>query len=144
MSNHVIRILLLTCAVISTHSTADEILVIVNPENPIDALDQKQIQQLFLGRMSLFPNSEIKVSAVDQNESSQAYQRFYKNVMNINETKLKRYRAYYLFSGKGQVPKTMDSIEGLLQYVSKNQNAIAYINKQDLKDSVKVVYPITK
>lgn len=144
MSNHVIRLLLLICILSSTHSSADEILVIVNPDNPIESLDQKQIQQLFLGRMSLFPNSEVKVSAVDQEENSKAYQHFYKNVMNINDTKLKRYRAYYLFSGKGQVPKTMDSIKALIQYVSKNPNAIAYINKQDLNDSVKVVYPITK
>lgn len=119
-----------------------DILVIVNPDNPIKSLDQQQIQRLFLGRMNLFPGSNIKVSAIDQNNSSAAYHHFYKKVIEISQSKLKRYRAYHLFSGKGQLPKELKNTKDVVKYVSTSTHAIAYIDEQDLTDSVKVVYKI--
>lgn len=119
-----------------------DILVIVHPNNPINTLSQSQIQRLFLGRMSLFPDSNTKVKAIDQNDSSSAYRTFYETVINISHAKLKRYRAYHLFSGKGTLPKALDDTTDIVSFVADSENAIAYIEDKDLNDSVKVVYKI--
>ena len=92
--------------------------------------------------MNLFPGSNIKVSAIDQNTSSKAYHHFYKKVIEISQSKLKRYRAYHLFSGKGQLPKELKSTGDVVKYVANSTHAIAYIEEQDLTDAVRVVYKV--
>jgi len=116
-----------------------EMAVIVHPNNPLNTLTQKQVQRLFLGRMLMFPNSKTKVDSVDQDEDSEIYRRFYRDVIKISASKLKRYRAYYLFSGKGTLPSpTMN--HSVVAHVAEIENAISYVPMTEVNESVKVVY----
>lgn len=117
-----------------------DLVVVVHPNNPVNTMTAKEIQRLFLGRMSLFPNTQVKVNAVDQPQSNPAYKAFYKNVVKMSPSKLKRYRAYYLFSGKGRLPRPMKSSSAALQYVAENIGAITYLNKADLTAGLKVIF----
>lgn len=120
-----------------------EVVVIVNPDNPIQSLSKKDVQRLFLGRMHKFPNSDMKVESLDGPEDGKDYDIFYSRIIKMSKSKLKRYRAYYLFSGKGRLPTQMKSSEKILTYISNTKNAIAYINKKYVEgvESVKIVYP---
>lgn len=118
-----------------------EIVVVVNLENPIQSISKKDIQRLFLGRMHNFPNSDMKVESIDNAEGSEDYNRFYSRIINMSKSKLKRYRAYYLFSGKGRLPTQIKNTEKIVKYISATKNAIAYIDKRHITDEVKVIYP---
>ena len=120
-------------------SVLSDVAVIVHPNNPISALSQKEIQRLFLGRMHMFPNSTTKVESVDQKEGSRVYQDFYRKVIKMSAAKLKRYRAYYLFSGKGKLPSATRQ-PSVVDHVSTTENAISYVHVNDVNDRVKVVY----
>lgn len=120
-------------------SASGDVVVIVHPDNPVSSLSQKEIQRLFLGRMHMFPNSNTKVESVDQEEGSSVYQEFYRKVINMSAGKLKRYRAYYLFSGKGKLPIGTHG-PSVVDHVSSTENAISYVDISEVNDKVKVVY----
>ncbi len=139
IQNSVFSGIMVIASLLSVNIQAD-IVVVVNPENPIHTLSKKDIQRLFLGRMHKFPDSDMKVEPIDNSEKSDDYENFYSNVINMNKSKLKRYRAHYLFSGKGRLPTQIKSALSILQYVSSTKNAIAYINKSQVTEKVRVVY----
>jgi ABC-type phosphate transport system substrate-binding protein len=117
-----------------------ELAVIVHPSNPVTELSQTQVQKLFLGRSLMFPNTETKVYSIDQDESSPIFKRFYEKVIQMNVSKLKKYRAYYLFSGRGRLPLSLDNTNEVIDRVSRTENAISYVHLKDTSDKVKVVY----
>lgn len=130
---------LFTTCLLFTLSSYGDVAVIVHPSNPLTSLSQKQVQRLFLGRMHMFPDSNVKVDSIDQIEGSSVYENFYKLVINLSASKLKRYRAYYMFSGKGKLPSQTDS-QSVVDHVSTSVNAISYIPMDEVDDRVKVVY----
>jgi ABC-type phosphate transport system substrate-binding protein len=136
--NKLLFIVLLFFSVLSSA----ELAVIVHPNNPLNSLSHKQVQRLFLGRMHMFPDSDVIVDSVDQKEESFVYQKFYQDVIRMSASKLKRYRAYYLFSGKGKLPAPTNK-KSVLDHVSKIENAISYVPMDQVNDSVKVVFTHT-
>lgn len=122
-------------------SAMAEVAVIVHPKNPVQSLTHKQVQRLFLGRSLMFPKTETKVYSIDQNEESPVFSHFYENVIQMNINKLKKYRAYYLFSGKGRLPLPLESSNEVIERVANNQNAISYVNINEVRGAdVKVVF----
>ena len=131
----------LVWALFATMASA-ELVVIVHPDNPVTKITQAQLKQIFLGRMPLFPDSKIEIVALDLPGNDPEFSEFYQKVVNLEAAKLKRYRAYYLFSGRGKLPKEMDSANAVVEEVLANQKAIGYIDQSHLKDNVRVVLTI--
>ena len=119
-----------------------ELAIIVHPDNPQNELSQKQLQRIFLGRMPLFPQTEKEITALDLPDDHPAFIEFYRRVVEMEGTQLKRYRAYYLFSGRGKLPVKKTSAQEVLKAVSENQWAIGYINSSSVNDSVRVLLEI--
>ena len=136
-----IRLILALILVAGFKVASADVVVIVNPDNPISALSKKDVQRLFLGRMHEFPNSNMKVEAIDSDEGSKEYESFYANIIKMSRSKLKRYRAYFLFSGKGRLPLQLNSSNKIVNYIATHKNAIAYIDRSEISNKVKVVYP---
>ena len=131
--------LFLAMAAALSHS---EIVVIVHADNPVSKLSQQEIQRLFLGRMNLFPGSNLQVNAIDHSTTTELHNRFYSDVIQMSQSKLKRYRAYHLFSGKGRLPMEMSSTRDILEYVASSKHAIAYVEAPDITQGVKVIYRV--
>lgn len=117
-----------------------DIAVIVNPNSAIESLTTKQIKKLFLGRLRMLPNTELEATVIDQGESQQTYIQFYTKMINISPVKLKRYRAAYLFSGKGKLPTRVANDVQARSSVARDISAIAYIDSSLSDESVKVVH----
>lgn len=138
----VVVIVLIFLVMTSLPARAD-LAVVVNANNPIDALTLKEIKQLYFGRMRRFPGVNMDVDLLDREESSATYQSFYKYVMEIDSNRLKRYRARYLFSGQGRLPETVGDDAALVEVVRRNTNALGYIevtSEITLPNGVRVVY----
>lgn len=118
-----------------------EVAVIVHPQSPITQLTSRQVKKIFLGRLRMIPNANIEPDIIDQKETQSTYHYFYTKIINMKPAKLKRYRASYLFSGKGTLPTKLDDNASVLKYVSENRSAIGYVQSDTVDDSVKVVYP---
>lgn len=125
---------------------AKQFVVIVNKANPVDTLTRQQIKQIFLGRLRRFPGVDQEMNVKDLATNSDAYKDFYEHVIQMAPERLKRYRARYLFSGQGRLPKVIESQATLLARIAQDKYAIGYVSlDQDvaLSDNVRVIFEYT-
>ena len=116
-----------------------DIAVITSLDSPVSTLTPREVEKIFLGRLRMFPNSDQETLAIDLPDNDPLFVAFYKTIANLDPSKLKRYRAYYLFSGKGRLPISVDNESALIQRVRQNPSAIGYIDSAAVTDEVKVV-----
>lgn len=116
-----------------------DLSIIVHPDNPQSSLTQDELRSIFLGRLAQFPASSEVIVPLDLPPSDPAFSQFYQQVTQLEGTRLKRYRAYYLFSGRGKLPRTTASAADMLDAVANNPRAIGYLDSQLVNDQVKVL-----
>ncbi|NRB38046.1 MAG: phosphate ABC transporter substrate-binding protein [Pseudomonadales bacterium] len=114
------------------------IVVVVNPENTQD-FSKSEIRRIFLGRQKAFANGN-KVDKFDLPEGNDIRTRFAEKVLGKSEGRLNSYWARMLFSSKAKPPKVLSDAEAIKIEVSQNLNAIAYMDKNDVDGSVKVIF----
>lgn len=137
-----IKLFLLTPIWLAATWVSADIVVVTNQDNPVDSLSAKEVRKVFLGRLHLYPGTEHEPLAIDQPQSSDAYREFYDVVVGISQPKLKRYRAYYLFSGKGKVPYMAESQAAVIDSIQRSTFAIGYLvqPEEETLSKVKVLY----
>ncbi len=124
-----VLILLLFCACASANA---ELAIIVNQQNPATKMFLSQIAQFYLGGSTLF-------SPVELPENSTTRADFYKKVLEKEPAQVQAIWSKLLFTGKAKAPKEFKTNAEVKKFVSENQNAIGYIDKSAVDDSVKVV-----
>lgn len=119
---------------------ANSLFVIVSKNSSINNITNKELSKIFLAKTKRLPNDERALIVEGTNKELQL--KFYKEITNKNEKQLKKYWAKMIFTGRGQPPKKMDSIEELIEFVNTNKNAISYIPSSFVNDDVKVILEI--
>lgn len=127
-------LLLATCSCTAYAGVA----VIVNPANGNAQMTEEQVQQLFLGKTSSFPNGTPALP-VDQPSSSASNTAFYEQVVKKSGSQLKAYWTKLVFSGGGTPPQEVGDDNAVKQIVATNPNAIGYIDSAKVDASIKVV-----
>lgn len=125
---------------IPTEPAKAEIVIIVNPNNPVETLSERDVKRIFLGRLRQFPSTNHTMDVLDQAADSSIYEQFYTEFIGFGLRKLRRYRAAYLFSGKGRLPTEVSDHSAVKEKVLTNERAIGYIDATLVDDSVKVIY----
>lgn len=121
----------LTFGAISTSAIA-EIVIIVNPSNTATKMLPSQAEPFFLGKSSTF-------TPIDQNESSPIKAEFYKKVTGKELSQVKALWSKLIFTGKAALPKEYNSDSDVKKAVASDPKAIAYIDKNAVDSSVKVI-----
>lgn len=116
-----------------------DIVVIVSSSNANYALDKIDIEQIFLGKKSVFPDGE-KAIPVDQAENSPVRAEFNDKALGKNANQLKAYWSRLIFTGKGTPPKESGNDADVVALVAQNPNMVGYIDESALNDSVKVLF----
>lgn len=116
-----------------------EIVVIVNPQNPLTALEEEDVRRIYLGRTRMFPGSTQGIETLDLPETEERFAAFYQSLTHLTPAKLKRQRASYLFSGKGRLPLVLPDESAVKQHVASSPAAIGYVQADQVDASVKVV-----
>lgn len=114
-----------------------EVAVIVHPSNN-NALDEKTIKRIFLGKNKKFDNGN-KIIPMNQNQGSEARTAFGKKVLGKSDSQLKAYWSKLIFTGKGTPPDEKSNDAEILKLVANTPDSIAYVDAASLDDSVKVV-----
>ena len=125
----------LLCAISSF--AAAEVAVIVNPQNT-DSISKEDIQKIYLAKVKAFPNGNIAIP-VDQAEGSGSRVEFVAKVIEKDEAQLKSYWSRLIFTGKGVPPKILGNDKEVKELVSRNPDAIGFIDAGSVDQSVKVV-----
>jgi ABC-type phosphate transport system substrate-binding protein len=113
---------------------AAEIVVVVNPKNPATRMFSEQAAQFFLGKSALFTPIEHTEGPL-RNEFSQ-------KVLGKDATQVKTQWSKLVFTGKGTAPKEFGSSAEVKKAVAADVNAIGYIEKSAVDDSVKVILTV--
>jgi ABC-type phosphate transport system substrate-binding protein len=112
-----------------------ELVIIVNPKNSATRMFPSQAAQFFLGGSVLFV-------PVEQAENSPIRAEFYKKVLEKEPAQVQAIWSKIAFTGKGKPPKEYKSSADIKKVVSENLNAIGYIEKAAVDDTVKVIATI--
>jgi len=124
-------------SLVSQISSAD-VVAVVSSKSSITNLSKTQLTDIFLGKVSRFPNG-THVVPIDQAEGSAARAEFYAKITDKSEAQMKAYWSKIIFTGRGQPPKTVASGADMKQEIAENLQAIGYIEEKLVDDSVRVL-----
>ncbi|KAB7884827.1 hypothetical protein [Poseidonibacter ostreae] len=124
----------------SINLNASSLAVIVSKDSSIENISKKELSKIFLSKTKKLPNGDKSLTLEYINKKYQS--EFYKIVCNKNEKQLKKYWAKMIFTGRGQPPKKLKSIEELISFVQNNKNAISYIPTSHMNDNLKIIMEI--
>lgn len=112
-----------------------ELVLVVNPKNPVTSMTAEQVSQFYLG----ISNSFVPY---DQAESSPLRAEFYKKITNKEPGQVRAIWAKLVFTGKGRMPKELASSDDVKKSIAADPNGIGYIEKSAVDASVKVVLSV--
>jgi ABC-type phosphate transport system substrate-binding protein len=128
----------LSCSAMSTAVHAQQIAIIVNPQNPISQMTQEQVTNLYLGITQDFPLLN-KAIPLDYADSAKIKEDFIIRVLGKSLPTFRAWWARQMFSGKGNPPREMPTHNDMKRAVASVTDAIGYIDKAQVDNSVKVV-----
>lgn len=114
-----------------------ESAIIVHPGNA-DTLSDADIEKLYTGKTSKFPGGNNAI-ALDRTEGSVIRVAFVEKLLGKSEAQLKSFWARLIFTGKGVPPKVAATDQEVIDLVSRNQDAIGFVDAASVTAAVKVV-----
>jgi ABC-type phosphate transport system substrate-binding protein len=115
-----------------------DVVAVVASTSAITMLSKAQVTDIFLGKVSRFPNG-TQAAPIDQEEGSSARDEFYAAYAGKSPAQVKSHWAGIIFTGRGQPPKAVRNSVEVRKLVAANPQAISYIERSDLDSSVKIV-----
>ena len=112
-----------------------QIVVVVNPRNPVKDLSLEELRRLYLGRTTTF-REDLPVSLMEQAVVSDA---FYQ-ALGMDEEGVRRHWIAIVFSGDTpKPPHSFTVAEDLKRAVAENPGAIAFIDLAETDPGMKVL-----
>jgi len=118
-----------------------EVVVVVNPRNPVATLTRQQVSLIYSGRLGSFPTG-TSVTPLDLGEGTALRDEFYAKVTGRNPGEVRAYWSKQLFSGNGTPPRELATMDDVKRNVASDPSAIGYIDRAALDASVKEVLSV--
>ncbi len=120
----------------------EEVDIVVNKSNNVGSLSREEVRRIFMGEKSSWPGGKhvtVLMLAADQPERGVILREVFK----MNESDYTRYFLQAAFTGRVQAaPKDLPSAARMKGRLAANPNAIGYLNKGDVDDSVRVLLKV--
>jgi TonB family protein len=137
------RVLPLIAAVVLfcfAHTLAAEVKVIANLSVSVDSISVAELKRVYLEQTrSLSDGSHVEPVL---ERSGPAHASFLKDFLDLNDDALQSYYRTLVFTGRGSMPRSLDSDVDVVAYVIKTRGAIGYVNASADVQGVKIL-PIT-
>src|SRR6266849_10298403 len=117
----------------------EEVDIVVNKSNNVGPLSREEVRRIFMGEKSSWPGGKritVLMLAADQPERGVILRAVFK----MNESDYTKYFLHAAFTGHVQAaPKNLVSAAQMKARLAANPNAIGYLNKEGVDDSVRVL-----
>jgi len=113
-------------------------VVIVNPNNPERSLDRKLLSDIFLKKVTRWPDGEA-CRPVDQRPSSSVRRRFSNDVHRRSVAAVRSYWQQQIFSGRDVPPPELESDVEVIRYVRRHRGAVGYVSARADLEGTRVV-----
>jgi ABC-type phosphate transport system substrate-binding protein len=124
---------------LTVSAAVNEVDVVVNKANGIAPLSRDELRRIFMGDKTSWPGGKritVLMLAPDQPERVVILQALFK----MNESEYTKYFLQAAFSGRVlAAPRDLPSAAQMKARLAANPNAIGYLKKEDVDDSVKVL-----
>ena len=115
-----------------------DVVAVVSANSTIVTLSKTQVTDIFLGRVSRFPDGAQAVP-IDQAEGSTIRDQFYVKVAGKSPAQVKAFWSKIIFTGRGRPPKAVSNSIEMKKRIAENPAAIGYIESQLVDGTVRVV-----
>jgi len=112
--------------------------VVVNPGNPLTAVERQFVLDAFLKRATRWENGDA-LHPVDLIADSPVRRRFSQDVLGRPVSAIQSYWQQAIFSGRDVPPPELDTDEAVIQYVLKYRGAVGYVSETADTHAVKIV-----
>ena len=112
--------------------------VIVHPETPADRLDAEFLEDVFLKKVTRWPNGDL-VRPVDQRPNAGVRRSFSEEVVGRSVPAVKSYWQQRIFSGRDVPPPELRNDAEVVEYVLRHPGAIGYVSRAADVRGAKVV-----
>ncbi len=109
---------------------------IVNVQNSNTSLSKKQVSDLFLKRVTVWPD-RTQVVPIMHTSRSPFFGKFVQSILGMNKTEYQRYWQRKVFSGKAKMPVEGNSLKEISDFVRSHPGAIGYVSKSYSVSGVK-------
>ena len=123
---------------VASAAASDDYKIIVNPDNPVAAIDRQFLRDAFLRKTSDWDGGEA-IRPIDLASRFPVRVRFAQDVLKKTPSQLKSYWSQQIFSGKGVPPPEADSTAAVVAYVLSHRGAVAYLPLEADAGAAKVV-----
>jgi ABC-type phosphate transport system substrate-binding protein len=106
---------------------APPFLLVVNPKNPVQQMEQSAVAQAFLKKTMAWRHGG-SIRPVDLGADSQVRRRFTEQVLGRNLVAVKSYWQQMIFSGRALPPPELETDAEVVQYVLRHVGAIGYVS----------------
>jgi ABC-type phosphate transport system substrate-binding protein len=120
-------------------ATAAEVVAVVSATNPVGTLSRRQVADIFLGKLTRFPDGR-QALPIDQAENSTVREVFYLEFAGKSPAQIKAHWSKIIFTGRGQPPPEVANAIEVMKSLAINPDAIAYIERERVDDRVKIVF----
>lgn len=135
---NIIVALYVVFVVLTTASSAlAEVSVIVNNGVSVSSISVADLQNISLGKKTEWGDGRAIVFVVQ--ESGAAHDAFLSRYVEKSSQQFQTFWKKQLFSGNGKAPDTLSSDAAVLEYVSKTNGAIGYVDSSAVNGGVKVL-----
>jgi ABC-type phosphate transport system substrate-binding protein len=118
----------LWCSCLASVSATDSgtmLAVVVHPDNTT-ALDQQQLIQLYLNKISSFQNGQT-AKVLHLPRSSEQHRQFCLQMLNLSASQYQSYWSRMLFTGAASDMIFIDNSEQLLKLLQTDKTAVGYL-----------------
>ncbi|MBI5197466.1 MAG: hypothetical protein HZA19_02535 [Nitrospirae bacterium] len=131
-------VIMVVTMLLLANQAAAQMVVIVNKENPVSEISSTKLAQYYRGEIYFWKGS-IKAVPVELREKHPLAARFTETILKMDvETKRQMWSAK-LYSGKSSPPPQFKDEATVVSFVASEPGAIAYVGKESVNDSVKVL-----
>ena len=131
ITNIIKTFIILTLFVQSIYAL-DKGVIVVSDDVDITQLSKSDLENIFLGRKTLWSNGKrIKIGLCSEN--SKKLNQFLIENIGQNKRRFKKYWLKKVFAGYGRAPKIFDNNDKALKFIKEQENSIAYMTVQNNK-----------
>ncbi len=136
-------VILLQLLAIDGLAAEQDLVVVVNINNPTSKMSKSQVIDLFMGRYIAFPNGE-KATPIDLIDDNHLKSFFYQNLVGMSLARVNAYWSRVKFTGRVKPSVKVPSEAGLIQHMHLSPLSIGYMERKNLTKQLKVVYALNE
>lgn len=119
-------------------SAPRKIAIVTHPDNPVNELTKAELGRLFLKKRT-FWETGARCVPINQPGSTEIRDLFYRTVLDLDQTELKRYWMQETMTGNARPPVTVDNAAIVKKYIEKLPGAVAYIWADEVDETVTII-----